>query len=424
MSPLRILYLAHRIPFPPNKGDKIRAFHELRGLSERGHAVHLFAFADRAEDLNPSYRLDLLRMCASVSIVPLHRGWATVRALTHLGRRSPLSVGYFSSNSLRREVRRSLVTAQPQVIVVYSSTMAQYVPRGYSNRTVLDMVDVDSEKWRDYGRRLPPPVSWLYRLEGRRLHAYERTIVDRFASTIVTTDREAALLGIAPESQVGTRVKSVRTGVDSAHFQPDAFSIPAEHLPEPERRFLPDLTGPRFVFTGAMDYYANVDAVVYFVDEVLPRVRARIPTAALIIVGSNPSPSVRRLADRPGVTVTGRVMDVRPYLAAATVCIAPLRIARGVQNKILEAMAMERAVVTTQEAAAGLTAVPGRDLLVAGTADDFAEATINLTLDEQLRQRIGKSARTFVEKEHDWKVTLRTFTDIVESVSAAPRGRS
>jgi sugar transferase (PEP-CTERM/EpsH1 system associated) len=412
---MKLLFLTHRIPYPPNKGDKIRSFHELCAFVARGHEVHLLAFADEARDLR--YQAKLAELCASATIIPLDRRWARLRALSHLFTRAPLSLGYFGSHSMRRAVNHKLLEVDFDAVFVYSSTMAQYVPGEFNARTVVDLVDIDSEKWRDYAYRTQPPMSWLYELEAQRLRQYEHAIVMRFAHTILTTKREAALLKDLDEFTRRARLHTITNGIDLQRYQPEAVFAAAD-VPESERRFLADLSTPRLVFTGAMDYYANVEGVRYFANEVFPLIRARTPRVEFLIVGSNPTGEVRRLGDRVGVTVTGSVEDVRPYLATATVCVVPLRIARGVQNKILEAMAAGRAVIATPEAVAGLRVADGEQALIGRAPQELADAVLKLIEDESLRLRLGTQARRFVEEDHDWTPLLERLTDLVESVGA------
>jgi len=399
---MKLLYLAHRVPYPPNKGDKIRSFHELQALVERGHEVHLLAFADDLNDLN--YQVDLARMCASVEIVPLRRVWAGARALANLINTRPLSLGYFASRKMRRLVERAASNNDFDAVFVYSSTMAQYAPSQLASRTVVDMVDVDSEKWRDYAGRANPLLSRLYSLEWKRLRGYEYEIVTRFANTVVTTRREAALLDRLDEFTRRARLRMITNGVDLDYFQPST---------QP-----PDTISPRLVFIGAMDYFANVEGARYFAEEVFPLIRSRESRAKFSIVGANPAAEVKKLARHPGVTVTGFVPDVRPYLRKATVCIVPLRIARGVQNKVLEAMAAGKAVIASPEAVAGLRVVDGEHLMIANTAERFAGAALEVMRDESLRESLEMRARRFVEAEHDWKPLLQKLVELIETVGA------
>jgi sugar transferase (PEP-CTERM/EpsH1 system associated) len=406
---VKVLFLAHRIPYPPNKGDKIRSFHELRALVARGHEVHLIAFADDPRDLDQGTAL--ADLCASVVTIPLERRRAGLRALATLAARTPLSLAYFGARSMSRTVRHALARVRPDALLLYCSPMLQHVPGKWHARTMIDLVDADSEKWRAYAGRVRPPWSWLYRLEGRRLRRYERAVLARVAHAVVTTEREAAALGN------GGRLHVIPNGVDLEHYAPPAREPAAD--PAQSREAGP----PRLVFTGAMDYYANVEGIRYFVEDVFPLIRDRAPRTELAIVGSNPTAAVRRLGRRPGVTVTGFVADERRYLGPATACIVPLRLARGIQNKLLVAMAAGRAVIATPEAAAGLGAVPGRHLLVGRSTRELAEATLEVIAEPRRRAELGAAARRFVEAGHDWTPLLARFVDLVEATASGTAGR-
>lgn len=407
---MKLLFLAHRIPYPPNKGDKIRAYHWLRALSARGHEVDLLAFADDPRDLQ--YQVELTRLCSAVRIVRLRPVVAKLRAAATLLAPRPLSLGYFATLKMRRLVRQALAAHDYDAVFVYSSTMAQYVPRELWARTVVDLVDIDSEKWRDYAQRARPPLAWLYQTEWRRLRRYEHEIVTRVAHTVVTTAREAALLDELDEFTRRARLRTITNGVDLDYFQPQAtINTPA----------------PRLVFTGAMDYYANSEGVRWFVAEVWPLVRAVEPRAEFFIVGSNPPAEVRELSAHAGVQVTGSVPDVRPFLHSATACVVPLRIARGVQNKVLEAMACGKAIVATPEAVAGLRVTDGAQLLIAATPQEIADCVGATLQDAELREQLGQRALRFVETEHEWAPLQKQLTDLIEATgrrdeNAAPPG--
>jgi polysaccharide biosynthesis protein PslH len=398
---MKLLFLAHRIPYPPNKGDKIRSYNELRGFVERGNEVHLLAFADSRRDM--SYRVFLAQLCASVQIVPLHRTDAKLRAAAKLMTSEPLSLGYFGSWKMKRLVRQLIARHDFDAVFVYSSTMAQYVPRELWARTIVDLVDVDSEKWRDYASFAKAPKSWLYDLEWKRLRRYEHEIVRRFAFTILTTPREASLLDELDEFTRHARLRIITNGVDLDYFQPDE-----------EGTISPT---PRLVFVGAMDYYANIEGVTWFVEKVFPLIRRTEPRAEFFIVGSNPTNEVERLGRRRGVSVTGLVYDVRPFMRSATAYVVPLRIARGVQNKVLEAMAAGKAIVATPEAVAGLHVRDGKELLLARTPEEFADATLSLIRQESLRRELSSKSLRFVETEHDWEPLVRSVAELTETVA-------
>jgi len=321
-----ILFLSHCVPNPPDKGEKIRAYHELAHLAER-YRVHLACFARSRAEMEDA--LALKDRCASVYVESLEAG----RSLAGAGLRylagGCLTASFYGSRRMRRHIR-SLAARPISVSVAYSSAMAQYAPAGIP--LLLDMVDVDSEKWLQYGRMRRPGV--LYRIEGRRLRRLEAAFVSRAACTFVSTRNEVRLLeSFAPAADI----HCMENGVDFARFDPSAAGEP-----------LPELRGRRFVaFVGAMDYYPNRDAACWFASRVFEPLRQRRPEVEFIAVGRNPSAEVRRLAGRPGIAVTGAVEDVRPYLQAAEAVVAPLRIARGIQNKVLEALAMGKCVLAS-----------------------------------------------------------------------------
>jgi polysaccharide biosynthesis protein PslH len=402
---MKILFLTHRVPYPPNKGDKIRSYNEMIGLIERRHEVHLLAFADNSHDL--SYLEFLGRLCASVQVVPLDHLKSKLRASANLFTSRPFSLGYFASTRMKRLVEQALAGQRFDAIFVYSSLMAQYVKPDLETRTVIDLVDVDSEKWREYGRAKGRPLSWLYNSEWRRLRRYEYEIISRFSHSILSTPREASLLDKLDELTRRSRLHVMTNGVDLDYYRPELVAFNAAK--------------PRLVFTGAMNYYANIDGVRWFIEEVFPFIRRAEPGAEFLIVGSNPTSQVKKLGQREGVTITGFVEDIRPYLHGAHACVVPLRIARGIQNKILEGMAAGKAVIATPEAVAGLRVANGEQLLVAGKPREFAAAALKLIRDPGLRRQLGYRARRFVESEHDWEPILREIVDLVESVACKPR---
>src|SRR5262249_9914851 len=371
--------------------------------TDRGHQVHVRAFADDLNELE--YRLDLMRWCASVEIVPLRkwRGW--LRAGLNVFIRRCLPVCYFSSGKVRKSVKRAIAENKFDAVLVFSSTMAQYVPNELISSTVVDLVDIDSEKWRIYARCVRPPYSWAYAIDWKRLRRYEYEIVKRFAYTVVTTEREADVLGDIDEFTRRARLRTITNGVDLEKFQPEDRVVRA----------------PRMVFIGAMDYLANVEGIRWFVQEVLPLIRQRESHAEFFIIGPKPTHAVLRLGCHEGVKVTGFIREIQPYLQSAMVYIAPLRIARGVQNKVLEAMAAGKAIVTTSEVAAGLRVTPGTELLVADTPQLFADAVLEIIRDRGLRQRLGEEARLFVESQHDWSPLLQRLVGLVETVGARPK---
>jgi sugar transferase (PEP-CTERM/EpsH1 system associated) len=271
---------------------------------------------------------------------------------------------------------------------------------------VADLVDVDSEKWRALSEAAYGPMRLVYRREWRRIGALERRITDAFDRSLLVSTAEAAVLSrLAPAR--ADRIQGISNGVDHRYFHLAASWEPPF-----------DSSPPAFVFTGTMDYAPNIDAVTWFASEVLPLIQKTAPNARFVVVGANPTPAVLRLGQRRGVTVTGHVPDVRPYLAHATAAVAPLRIARGIQNKVLEAMAMARPVVLTAAALEGIAAVPGQEVLLAETPDAFAKACCAV-MDDARAAALGAAARARVLRDHDWDATLRPLADLLRTGAAS-----
>lgn len=389
-----LLYLVHRIPFPPDKGDKIRSYHLLKHLAKR-YRVHVGAFIDDPEDWR--HEAALCGMCASVLLCPLDPRKAKLRSLLGFMTGEALSLPYYRDAAMAAWVNGKLGEGIRRT-VVYSSAMAQYVMRAPGTR-VMDFVDMDSDKWRQYAASKSWPMSAIYRREGKLLLDWERRVAAEFDAGLFVSEREAAdFSAAAPE--VAGRIGWYNNGVDTDYFSPER---------EYENPYAPGETA--IVFTGAMDYWPNADAVEWFAKEILARVRQARPDARFTIVGSRPTPAVHTLAQDPAVRVTGRVPDVRPYLAHAAVVVAPMRIARGVQNKVLEGMAMARPVVVSPQGYEGLSAKPDEELLLAGQADAFAAATL-AALD---RPDLGPRARQRVLEDYAWDSCLARVDQRLES---------
>ena len=393
-----LLFLAHRIPFPPNKGDKIRSFHLLRHLAER-YAVHLGAFVDDADDWQHAAQLQT--WCASVKLVPLHPLRARLASLSGLLNGDALTLPYYRSAALKRWADDLARTGAVMRGLAFSSAMAQFMPK--LPVRVLDMVDVDSDKWTQYAPTRRWPMSWVYAREGRKLADWEARVAADFDATLLVSGDEAKLLQTrVPAAR--DRIGAFENGVDAEYFSPERT------YPDP----YPDAVRG-IAFTGAMDYWPNVDAVVWFAERIFPAVREAVPAAQFTVVGSRPADAVVRLARQPGVVVTGGVPDVRPYLAHAACAVAPLRIARGVQNKVLEAMAMACPVVASPQAAEGIRAEAGRDYWLAPDEAAFAAAVVD-------RLRAGgrnPQARAGILARYDWGRNLAALDPLFDAPPAA-----
>lgn len=401
-----LLYLVHRLPYPPNKGDKVRSYHLLKHLSRR-HRVFLGTFVDdRADEVH----VEAVRaICPDLHVVPLYPQLAKLRSLSALATGQALGLRYYQNAGLQAWVNQILATHPIDATVVFSSVMAQYLPpvAGVGQPPMLvDFVDVDSAKWGQYASSHRWPLSWLYRREAERLQAFERAMAARAQQSFFVTEHEAALFqAIAPES--AARVVAMSNGVDTDYFSPDPrrASPFADSARQPAQ--LP------LVFTGAMDYWPNMDAVTWFANDILPRLRQSWPQLRFYIVGRDPPPSVLALAC-DSVVVTGTVPDVRPYLQHAALVVAPLRVARGLQNKILEAMAMARPVVASRMCAQAITAT-GEELVHASGVSGFVR-TINALLEAPDKaQALGQCARLRVIESYSWSAHLSGIDRYLEA---------
>ncbi len=385
-----VLFLVHRLPYPPNKGDKVRSYHLLKHLAAH-HRVFLGTFIDDPED---EIHVDTLRgYCADLHVARLTPTRARVLSLTGLLDHQALSIPYYRNPGLQAWVDRTVREQRIDVVVIFSSVMARFVDKLPNVATLVDFVDVDSHKWTQYSARHRWPMSWLYRREGERLLAFERAVAARSARSFFVTQAEVDLFAsLAPEC--AGRIEAMCNGVDADYFSP------SHELPSPF-----DADDLPVVFTGAMDYWPNVDAATWFANEALPLLVRAWPRLRFFIVGRSPTPAVQGLASSR-IVVTGTVPDVRPYLRHAAVVVAPLRLARGVQNKILEAMSMGLPVIASQECASPIDAVPERDFLTAGSIDEFIAQVSTLLREPERAAALGAAGRTRVVEHYSWDAHL------------------
>ncbi|MET0518229.1 MAG: TIGR03087 family PEP-CTERM/XrtA system glycosyltransferase [Burkholderiaceae bacterium] len=385
-----ILYLVHRLPYPPNKGDKVRSYHLLKHLAAR-HRVFLGSFVDDADDWQHLPRLRAL--CADVHAAALSPARARLLSLRGLLGGEALSLPYYRDAGLSRWVAATAATQKLDAVIVFSSPMAQYAEGLPELPMLVDFVDVDSAKWTDYADAHAWPQSWLYRREGRELLVFEQATAARAQCSFFVTENETALFRrLSPG--LAAPLEALNNGVDADFFAPDparASPFPAGQLP--------------LVFTGAMDYWPNADAVIWFAAEVLPALRQRWPALHFHIVGRSPTPAVQALQGE-GISVSGTVPDVRPWLQHAAAVVAPLRLARGIQNKILEAMAMARPVVAAGSCVHAIDAQPGRELLAAGEPADYIAQLDQLLADPARAARIGAAGRARVLAHYSWDAHL------------------
>ncbi len=388
---MNLLFLAHRVPYPPDKGDRIRTFHLLRHLARRAR-VFLACLGD--EPVSDETASVLLGSCERVAVVPQGPSrWLRAATGFVLGR--TVTEGAFWSPELRRTVAEWAGQVKFHAALASSSAMAPYlqVPDLRGVPAVIDLVDVDSQKWFDYAAARRGPSSWLYAAEGRRLRRLERELLGWARAVTLVSDAETDLFrrccGDGP-------VRAITNGVDLDYFRP-----------------IPEAAEDGCVFVGALDYPPNVDGACWFCAEVWPEILRRRPGARLRLVGRRPVPAVRRLGGLPGVEVVGQVPDVRPHVAGAAMVVVPLRLGRGVQNKVLEALAMGKAVVASPRALAGVRARAGEDLLAADRPAEWAEAVTALLDSADRRAELGRAGREYVEDQHRWERCLEPFGDVL-----------
>ncbi|MBC7481993.1 MAG: TIGR03087 family PEP-CTERM/XrtA system glycosyltransferase [Rhizobacter sp.] len=385
-----LLYLVHRLPYPPNKGDKVRSYHLLQHL-RANHRVFLGTFVDDRDD--EQHVPHVRSLCQDLCALPLNPGRARLRSVQALLQSEPLTLHYYRDERLHRWVSATIAANGIDAAIVFSSSMAQYAERVPQLPMLVDLVDVDSAKWTDYAAARAWPMSWVYGREGERLLAYERSVVARSSRAFLVTDAEIELFGrLAPEC--ASKVEALCNGVDADFFAPAGERVSP---------FAADETP--IVFTGAMDYWPNVDAVSWFAREVLPALRQQWPRVRFHIVGRSPTAAVRALAS-DAVQVSGTVPDVRPYLQHAAAVVAPLRLARGVQNKVLEAMALARPVVAASSCAGAIAASPGRNILTADLAATYVAQLGRLIETPASGRAIGDAARRFVVERYSWTARL------------------
>ncbi len=392
----RLLFIAHRVPYPPDKGERIRAFNELKVLSKQ-FRVTLGTLAHTQADWDAARSLE--SFCEQVIVCQAGGKIGLCRSILGVLKGQSVTEGFFRSPRLQK-----LMTAESRrepfdLIFAYSSSMLPYALSVGAKARVIDLIDVDSAKWASYAETSAWPKRWLYRREANTVRHLEGEAVRRCDAVFLVSPPEVAALGIRDE-----KVVAVGNGVNTDFFSPEAI--------EPV-----DLGPEALIFTGQMDYRPNVDGVIWFVREVWPGLKRQLSELSFTIVGRNPTKSVRRLSKIAGVQVTGSVPDVRPYLAGATLVICPLRIARGVQNKILEAMAMGKAVVASPAATEGLEVDNGQHLLRAESAGEWQTQVLNIAKDVRTQDRLGKAARRCVQERYTWPERMEPLVQICKSLS-------
>ena len=397
---MRILFLTQRLPYAPNRGDRIRALQELRFLARR-HEVAVASLVH--DDEEASHAGDLDSIAAETVVAPIPKILNRGRALLALPGRRPLTHVLLDSPAMRPALERLVRRRPPDVILAFCSSMARFAFAPPLDRfpTVIDMVDVDSAKWADLSRRAAPPMRWIYAREARVLAAFETRAAGLARATFVVNARERdTLAGLGAPKPVHV----IENGIDLAYFAP-AGVAPASRT---------------VVFCGVMDYTPNEAGAIWLARDVWPRVRQAVPDAALALVGARPTSRVKGLASTDqGISVTGEVPDVRPHLWSAAVSAAPLHVARGLQNKVLEAVAAGLPAVVTAAVHQGL---PGEVLpacVMADEAEAFAGAIVRL-LRSTVAERVALIERCDMASL-GWETKLGPLADLIEQAAAPAR---
>lgn len=403
---MNILFVCHRFPYPPNRGGKIRPFQMIRHLNQK-HRITVATLAHSQEEVQQGSELSHHCSEVLVEVLPGPRRW--IQAVGALPTVAPSSGRYFHSAKLLHRIAGLHQQRQFDAVIVHCAFVAGYVRNISAPFRMLDFGDLDSRKWSDYARYRAFPWSAGYALEAFKLLRVEQELARQFDYCTVTAQGE---LESYNEMGASTPARVIPNGVDTEYYR-----LSGTHRQD-------SLT---VVFLGRMDYYPNVAGALEFVEKVWPRIRSKIPEAKFRIVGSNPVSKIRALQDLDGISVTGYVPDVRPHVADAAVAVAPLSIARGTQNKVLECMAMGIPVVASPQVAKGVQAIPGRHLLVGNSSREFADQVIALLQEPERRRKMADEAHQQVVSAHSWSESMKLLDEVLDpsaSVPKRPRGRA
>lgn len=404
----KLLYLCHRIPYPPNKGDKIAAYNILKFLTQY-YDVYLGCFIDDPED--KKYQDYVRSLCKEAYFVDLNPSTAKVRGMKAFLSNDPITVPYYYNSKLLQWVNTTLSGENVNKAFMFSGCMGQYIMRDkYPNlHTVMHFVDIDSDKWRQYAEKKRGIMRWVYQREYRTLERYEKYLAENFSVSCFVTNAETAMFQDLTNNHYKDKIKTLSNGIDSKYFSPSAECKLAENYSIEEQNYL--------VFTGAMDYWANVDAVTWFAKHVWPNIQVKSPDSYFYIVGSSPTKQVIELQNIPGIIVTGRVDDVRPYLLNAKASVASMQIARGVQNKILEAMSMGCPVTATPlgiEGIEGVNNLSEDELYISNSPEDITQWVLNKLSDEKI---FAKTSRRWLQDHYSWEAKLTPLKGYLGSYS-------
>ncbi|QDV43217.1 GDP-mannose-dependent alpha-(1-6)-phosphatidylinositol monomannoside mannosyltransferase [Stieleria neptunia] len=437
----RVLLLTHRFPYPPNRGDRIRSYNLMRVLAE---SFDVTLACPHDEPVSDAELQHVQQICQTVITAPVGKTRWLRAGGSLLGGHS-LTEGLFHSPTITDQVLASQQTQPFDAALVFCSSMFPYVEHDAFRDTpmIVDLVDVDSEKWRQLSVERTGPKSWIYSIESKRVRDLEHRIAEKADAITLVSDQEANLFKSTIPTT--TPVHGVSNGVNTDYFRPpsqrDASATGASNPSQRDASATgsssqlqshPPLQGgssearggssstSHLLFTGVLDYPPNVTGLVWFCTKILPSLRQRLPVQ-LTIVGRRPNQAVQDLASFDGVTLVGEVPDVRPYLHAADIAISPLKLARGIQNKVLEAMACGLPVITTTESAEGIDAIDGSEFIIADDEAAWADAICDLASDPQRRTSIGNAARDLVVNHYAWSARMQQITELIQKAVGSRR---
>ena len=393
-----LLFLVHRIPYPPNKGDKIRSYHFLKYLATEFN-VFLGTFIDDSNDRQYTDKVD--QLCTETFYQDLNPSLAKIKSLQGLLTGEALSLPYYQSSAMQSWVDNAIESHNIKKVLIFSSVMAKFINAAHDVDMIVDFVDVDSDKWRQYAEKKQGIVRWIYQRESKYLLNYEQKLAEKAKRSLFVSEQEAALFKQLSPSAT-TKIDHINNGVDTEFFSPD-LSFPSPYLNGEEA----------LVFTGAMDYWANIDAVCWFGKDIFPQLEKHHPRLKFYIVGGKPSKEVQALAANPNIIVTGRVDDVRPYVAHAKLAVAPLRIARGIQNKVLEAMSMGKPIIATTAAMEGIPYHLSLDIFVADETSTLVKQ-VNDWLTDHPAPLLSSNNREFVKNQFSWEQNINRLATLLQ----------
>ncbi len=400
LSGKRVIFLSHRMPWPPNRGDRITTWNLLRHFQACGAEIRVGCFQVPGQD-EPAIE-HLRSLGIEIYAAKMHPKTRKITSLLGLLGRDALTLRYFHDKGLLMQMKEWMRSFKPDFCLAYSSSMGWYFLQPGVAETGIPFIthfaELDSDKWDQYAKHAGPLGRWIYGREARSLLGFEKKLAAAMDLNLVVSPLEKTLF----EKQIpGPRVEVLPNGVDLETFQPGP-------LHEREEGTL--------IFTGVMDYHPNVDGVKAFVEEVFGSVQKKMPECRFIVLGSHPLPTIQRLGTRTGIEVTGFVEDTRPWFRRASIAVVPLRIARGIQNKVLEAMAMGLPVVCTKKAFEGINAVPGEELCVVDSVREMEAPILKLLEEPKERERMGKAARKAMEERYDWAKIFQRLDGFLRSL--------